>query len=104
MPDPIITRDVSVYYEQHGISMDATFEVKYDIDRSETQPGRRSNRVIILERCPIYVSYCDRMDHQYEWRYGENMPARVVRALEVAEGFIAEEIHRKLEAHPYLSY
>lgn len=103
MYQPILTRDVSVYYEQHGISMDATFEVKYDIDKSEVQPGLKYGKVTILERYPIYVSYCDRMDHQYEWRYGENMPPRVVRALEVAEGYIAEEIRRKLEAHPYLS-
>ena len=103
MYQPILSRDVSVYYEQHGISMDATFEVKYDIDRSEVQPGLRSNKVTILERYPIYVSYCDNLDHEYEWRYGENLPARVVRALEVAEGYIAEEIRRRLEANPYVA-
>ena len=101
MDTKTITRDVSFVLDTHRWFMDMTFEVKYEVDQSETQPGRKSHAVQVIERYPIYVSYYDNMDRQYEWRYGENMPARIVNALTEAEPEIASEILRKLRDNPY---
>lgn len=101
MDTKIINRDVSFCLDTHRWFMDMTFEVKYEVDLSETQPGQKSYAVQVIERYPIYVSYYDNMDRQYEWRYGENMPPRIVNALAEVEPEIQSTIRMKLEDNPY---
>lgn len=97
--DHRVTEDVDIYVERNGICIRATFEVKVRVRRSESQPGLSEWSDEILERYPIYVGYGDDFGRDLEWRYGENMPLRIVNALEALEGPIASEIERKI--HKY---
>ena len=94
-----VTEDVDIYVERNGVCIRATFEVKVRVLRSESQPGLREWSHEVEERYPIYVGYGDDFGRELEWRYGENMPTRIVNALEGLEGLIASEIERKVQQY-----
>lgn len=92
-----IDRDVTVTAERGGVFLDVTFAVVYDYERWH-EHGHEHLIVTISKRRPIYVMYSDVHDRELEWRYGENMPSRIVNALEALESPLAEAVMDRIRS------
>jgi hypothetical protein len=94
----IITRDFMIMVDAGAFGyFNITFEVKFKDTLSSSQPGLRERSTDIIDYTPIYVLYSSEWSDM-EWRYGENMPERLVDALEKNAGSIYSKIEQAVSA------
>lgn len=90
-------KDITIWLEQEGVSMDITFDCTISITHTTAAPGQRSRIVEIHSAEPIHVSYSDRDDNEITWHYGDNMPLAIVKALDRFDGIITRQIREEAE-------
>jgi len=85
-----ITRDWIVSIDRNGVSLDVTYEVHFDPITKEVETYR-----------PIHVTYANVVGHTHEWYYGENMPSRIVNALEAFRPDLQERLEHRVSRFRY---
>lgn len=90
-------KDITIWLEQDGVSMDVTFDCTISITHTTAAPGQPARIVEIHSAEPIHVSYSDRDDNEITWHYGDNMPLAIVKALDRFDGIITRQIREEAE-------
>jgi hypothetical protein len=83
-------KDITVWVERGGVSLDVTYDCTFTISLSESQPGLADRKVEWDNVVPIHVSYSDTDDDERSWQhYGDNMPRQITNALETFSSLIS---------------
>jgi hypothetical protein len=90
-------KDITVWVEKSGISLDVTYDCTFTVTSSESQPGLVDRKVEWDNVTPIHVSYSDVNDDEIVWHYGDNMPAVIANALDRYEGIIDDKLNDKAQ-------
>jgi hypothetical protein len=86
----IFTRDFMIVVDAGDLGyLNMTIEVKFK--------GLREEPIDILDYTPVYILYSTEWSDM-EWRYGENMPERLVDALEKNAGPIYSKIEQAVSS------
>lgn len=95
-----IRRDFTAYVEKSGIYLEVTYDTEYLRHRLGTGNGRTDVEVEWIDILPIKVQYSDTQDVEHSWLYGENMPHRIVNALEHFEDELMAQITTRAKESP----
>jgi hypothetical protein len=90
-------KDITVWVEKSGISLDVTYDCTFTVSSSESQPGLVDRKVEWDNVTPIHVSYSDVNDDEIVWHYGDNMPAKITNALETFSSLILGKLAESIE-------
>ena len=90
-------KDITVWVEKSGISLDVTYDCTFTVSSSESQPGLVDRKVEWDNVTPIHVSYSDVNDDEIVWTYGETMPDKITNALETFSSLILGKLADSIE-------
>jgi hypothetical protein len=93
-------KDITVWVEKAGISLDVTYDCTFTVTSSESQPGLVDRKVEWDRITPIHVMYAyDDGDYEDEivWTYGETMPDKITNALETFSSIILGKLADSIE-------